>query len=156
MKYILTGLEDRIFPGLQCLSNLPLPLCIALLPPCCLSGVVNASTFLEHQGLSPLQSFIHDAHFPCLEGDGIEQLWLILLVSDYLQGETVQTSPTRQHSKRFVAVRPRLCFFYKFTYYPAYFNVFPTASLWQFGAQGQNVLFKFCIAVFRKALGCTS
>lgn len=111
MKYILTGLEDRIFLGLQCLSNLPLPLCIALLPPCCLSGVVNASTFLEHQGLSPLQSFIHDARFPCLEGDGIEQLWLILLVSDYLQGESCPDIPYTATPKEICCCAPKALLF---------------------------------------------
>lgn len=59
--------------------------------------------------------------------------------------KAVQTSPTQQHLNRSVAVSPRLCFSYKFTYYPAYFKVIPTASLWQFGAQAQDVLFKFCI-----------
>lgn len=156
MKYILTGLEDRIFPGLQCLSNLPLPLCIALLPPCCLSGVVNASTFLAHQGLSPRSLSYMMLVFLAwkvmeLNNSG-SSFWYQII----FKVKAVQTSPTRQHLNIFVAVHPSLCFFYKFTYYPAYFNVFPTASLWQFGAQGQDVLFKFCIAVLRKALGCTS
>lgn len=84
------------------------------------------------------------------------QLWLVLLVSDYLQGESCPDIPYTATPKQICCCAPKALLTYKFTCYPAYFNVIPTASLWQFGAQGSDVLFKFCIAALRKALGYTS
>lgn len=109
--------------------------------------------------LSTLRSFSSAIFHKCclFPLPGMYWNWMILThpsgLRSSLKVKAAQAFPTRQYLNRFVAVYPRLCIPWKFTHYPAYFYVIPTASVCQFGAQRQDVWFHLCIAVLSKALG---